>query len=32
VIPSVWGHMAGSGLNPVDTRFINKEIKQLLAR
>jgi homoserine O-acetyltransferase/O-succinyltransferase len=31
VIPSVWGHMAGAGLNPADSEFIDKEIKALLA-
>jgi homoserine O-acetyltransferase len=32
VIPSVWGHMAGGGINPEDTRFINAAIDDLLAR
>lgn len=31
VIPSVWGHMAGAGLNPVDSEFIEREIQALLA-
>lgn len=31
VIPSVWGHMAGSGFNPADSAFIEAEIKALLA-
>ena len=31
VIPSVWGHMAGAGLNPADSQFIETEIKALLA-
>lgn len=31
VIPSLWGHMAGSGLNPADQQFIEHEIKALLA-
>ncbi len=31
VIPSLWGHMAGSGLNPADADFIEREIKALLA-
>ncbi|MBC7603491.1 MAG: alpha/beta fold hydrolase [Ramlibacter sp.] len=31
VIPSVWGHMAGSGLNPEDAAFIDASLKQLLA-
>ena len=32
VIPSVWGHMAGGGLNPVDAMFITAALKDLLAR
>jgi homoserine O-acetyltransferase len=31
VIPSVWGHQAGNGLNPVDSRFIDQALKSLLA-
>jgi len=31
VIPSVWGHMAGSGLNAVDAQFVEQQIKALLA-
>jgi homoserine O-acetyltransferase len=31
VIPSVWGHMAGAGVNTADSRFIEDEIKALLA-
>lgn len=31
VIPSLWGHMAGAGLNPADSAFIDDEIKALLA-
>ena len=31
VIPSLWGHMAGAGLNPPDSEFIQAEIKALLA-
>ncbi|WP_353228971.1 alpha/beta fold hydrolase [Novosphingobium sp.] len=31
VIPSVWGHMAGGGLNPDDAGFINAALAQLLA-
>jgi homoserine O-acetyltransferase/O-succinyltransferase len=31
VIPSVWGHQAGNGLNPTDTRFIDERLKALLA-
>ena len=32
VIPGVWGHFAGGGLNDVDTNFIDDAIKELLAR
>ena len=31
VIPSIWGHMAGSGLNPEDANFINNALRDLLA-
>ena len=31
VIPSVWGHQAGNGLNPEDARFVDTEIRKLLA-
>jgi homoserine O-acetyltransferase/O-succinyltransferase len=31
VIPSLWGHMSGSGLNQADSQFIETEIKALLA-
>lgn len=31
VIQSVWGHFAGGGANPVDTKFIDDNIKELLA-
>lgn len=31
VIPSVWGHMAGGGMNPDDAAFINAELARLLA-
>jgi homoserine O-acetyltransferase len=31
VIPSLWGHMAGAGLNTADSQFIENEIKALLA-
>ena len=31
VIPSVWGHQAGNGLNPADIRFIDDALKGLLA-
>ena len=30
-IPSIWGHFAGGGLNPVDTSFIDESLKELLA-
>lgn len=32
VIPSLWGHMAGAGLNSADSNFIENEIRALLAR
>ena len=31
VIPSLWGHMAGAGINAADSQFIEAEIKGLLA-
>lgn len=31
VIPSLWGHMAGGGLNAEDAQFIEAEIKALLS-
>lgn len=31
VIPGVWGHFAGGGANPVDIRFIDEILKELLA-
>jgi homoserine O-acetyltransferase/O-succinyltransferase len=31
VIPGVWGHFAGGGLNPVDTKFIDDGLKELLS-
>lgn len=31
VIPGVWGHFAGGGLNPEDTRFLDLHLKRLLA-
>ncbi len=31
VIPGVWGHFAGGGVNPVDTKFINDALTELLA-
>ncbi|HEY9817655.1 MAG TPA: hypothetical protein V6D20_17895, partial [Candidatus Obscuribacterales bacterium] len=30
-IPSIWGHFAGGGINPVDTEFIDQHVKALLA-
>ena len=31
VIPSKWGHLAGvPGKNPIDTRFIDSALKELL--
>ncbi len=29
-IPGVWGHFAGAGANPVDTKFIDDRLKELL--
>lgn len=31
-IPSIWGHFAGGGINKVDTEFIDRNIKELLAQ
>jgi homoserine O-acetyltransferase/O-succinyltransferase len=31
IIPSLWGHLAGAGLNPADGEFIEREIRKLLA-
>ena len=31
VIPGVWGHFAGGGLNPEDVGFIDNALKELLA-
>jgi homoserine O-acetyltransferase len=31
VIPSLWGHMAGAGVNPADSQYIEAEVKALLA-
>jgi homoserine O-acetyltransferase len=31
VIPGVWGHFAGGGANPVDIKFIDDVLKDLLA-
>lgn len=30
-IESIWGHLAGYGLNPEDTKFIDSTLKELLA-
>ncbi len=30
-IPGVWGHFAGGGASPADTRFIDNNLKSLLA-
>ena len=32
VIPGVWGHFAGGGVNPTDTEFIDDGLKELLAQ
>ncbi len=31
IIPGVWGHFAGGGMNPDDVRFIDDALKELLA-
>lgn len=31
-IPSIWGHFAGGGVNPTDTKFIDDALKELLAQ
>jgi homoserine O-acetyltransferase/O-succinyltransferase len=31
VIPGGWGHFAGGGVNPTDTKFIDEALKELLA-
>jgi homoserine O-acetyltransferase/O-succinyltransferase len=31
VIPGAWGHFAGGGVNPTDTKFIDEALKELLA-
>ncbi|WP_119071328.1 alpha/beta fold hydrolase [Rubrobacter indicoceani] len=31
VIPGVWGHFAGSGMNEADTKFIDDALRELLA-
>jgi homoserine O-acetyltransferase len=30
VIPGVWGHFAGGGVNPTDTKFIDQGLRDLL--
>jgi homoserine O-acetyltransferase/O-succinyltransferase len=32
VIPGVWGHFAGGGVNPTDTKFIDDGLKELLVQ
>ncbi|MGE0827176.1 MAG: alpha/beta fold hydrolase [Candidatus Binatia bacterium] len=32
VIPSIWGHVAGLGVNPADNTFIDAALKELLAK
>lgn len=29
-IPSIWGHVAGMGINPPDNEFIDAALKELL--
>jgi homoserine O-acetyltransferase len=29
--PGVWGHFAGGGVNPADTRFIDDALREVLA-
>jgi homoserine O-acetyltransferase len=29
-IPSIWGHLAGAGINPEDNLFLNKQIRSFL--
>jgi homoserine O-acetyltransferase len=31
VIPGVWGHFAGGGANPVDIKYIDDVLEELLA-
>jgi homoserine O-acetyltransferase len=31
-IPSIWGHVAAFGANPVDNQFIDAVLKELLSR
>ncbi len=32
VIPSIWGHMAGGGINPEDAAFIDAALAQILSQ
>ncbi|KAH8691498.1 Alpha/Beta hydrolase protein [Talaromyces proteolyticus] len=32
VIPSIWGHIAGAGANPVDTNWMDQTITEFLAK
>jgi homoserine O-acetyltransferase len=32
LLAGVWGHFAGGGLWPADTKFIDDELKELLKR
>ncbi|KAL1887973.1 hypothetical protein Sste5346_009855 [Sporothrix stenoceras] len=32
VIPSIWGHLAGSGANPVDTQWMDGQIRVFLGQ
>jgi homoserine O-acetyltransferase len=29
-IPSIWGHMAGAGVDPVDLKWLNERISEFL--
>ena len=31
-IPSIWGHVAGMGINPPDNEFIDAALKELLVK
>lgn len=31
-IPSIWGHLAGAGINPDDNKFINRHIHSFLTK
>lgn len=32
VIPGIWGHFAGGGVNPVDTAFIDAGLRDLMSK